>query len=183
MTVDVNVREEQKNQMEHTEQEKKIIDEYVAAVDTDVKLFVEGVLSGADRQNYVTVAFISPKAAEKIESLTGKRVCGNRVVLDRNAIRHIEKRHGVNGKQDQSMSDVDDIARIGYVIMNFDEITYNGDKSFNHIDENGQPSPMVQFSKKIDGTVYVVQTVSEVKSGKNHIVTAYIKKKQPSNPC
>ena len=41
---------------------------------------------------------------------------------------------------------------------------------------------MVQFSKRIDGTIYVVQTVSEVKSKRNYIVTAYIKKKQPSNP-
>ena len=80
------------------------------------------------------------------------------------------------------MSDTADIARMGYVIMNYDEITYNGETSFNHIDEEGKPAPMVQFSKRIDGTYYVVQTVSEVKSKRNYIVTAYIKKKQPSNP-
>ena len=91
-------------------------------------------------------------------------------------------RHGKNGKQDQSMSDVNDIARIGYVLMNFDDITYNGEASFNHVDKDGKPTPMVQFSKKIDGTIYVVQTVSEVKSRRNYIVTAYIKKKQSPNP-
>ncbi len=80
------------------------------------------------------------------------------------------------------MKDINDIARIGYVIMNFDDITYNGEISYNHMDECGNPSPKVEFSKKIDGTIYVVQTVSEVKSKKNYIITAYINKKQPPNP-
>lgn len=130
----------------------------------------------------MTVAFLSMRAAKKIKELTGKNVLGNRVVLDINAVKHIENRHGANGNQDHSMSDMNDIARIGYVISNFDDITWNGETSYNHIDENGNPSPMVQFSKRIDGTIYVVQTVSEVKSKRNYIVTAYIKKKQLSNP-
>lgn len=98
------------------------------------------------------------------------------------AVHHIENRHGENGKQDQSMSDINDIARMGYVIMNYDDITYNGETSFNHVDAEGKPAPMVQFSKRIDGTYYVVQTASRVKSKRNYIVTAFIKKKQPSNP-
>ena len=168
--------------MDHSEKEEKVIREYSESADADVKDFVEGVLSGREKLNYVTVAFLSEEAAIRIKELTGKEVRGNRVVLDISAVRHIELRHGKNGKQDQSMSDPDDVARIGYVIMNFDDITFNGEKSFNHVDENGEPAPMVQFSKRIDGTVYVVQTVSEVKSKRNYIVTAYIKKKQPSNP-
>lgn len=168
--------------MDHTAQELKTIKEYQQAKDVEVQDFVDDVLSGKERLNYITVAFLSDEAAEKIKALTGKNVNGNRVVLDINAVRHIDSRHGKNGKQDQSMSDTADIARMGYVIMHFDEITYNGETSFNHIDEDGKPSPMVQFSKKIDGTFYVVQTVSEVKSKRNYIVTAYIKKKQPSNP-
>ena len=168
--------------MDHTEQEKAIIMEYEQAKDLEVQDFVEDVLSGRERLNYITVAFLSEEASKKIKTLTGKEVNGNRVVLDISAVRHIESRHGKNGKQDQSMSDPADIARMGYVIMNFDDITYNGETSFNHIDEEGKPAPMVRFSKRIDGTFYVVQTVSEVKSRRNYIVTAYIKKKQPSNP-
>ena len=168
--------------MDHTEQEIAVVQEYERAKDFEVQDFLDEVLSGKDRLNFITVAFISEEAAKRIKTLTGKEVKGNRVVLDINAVRHIESRHGKNGKQDQSMSDTADIARMGYVIMNYDEITYNGETSFNHIDEEGKPAPMVQFSKRIDGTYYVVQTVSEVKSKRNYIVTAYIKKKQPSNP-
>ena len=68
------------------------------------------------------------------------------------------------------------------LIMNYDDITYNGETSFNHVDAEGKPAPMVQFSKRIDGTYYVAQTASRVKSKRNYIVTAFIKKKQPSNP-
>ena len=168
--------------MDHTEQEINVMKEYEEAVDSDVKIFVEDTVTGTGKLNYVTVAFLSSRAAEIIKELTGKNVLGNRVVLDISAVRHIENRQGANGNQDHSMSDTNDIARIGYVISNFDDITWNGETSYNHIDENGNPSPMVQFSKKIDGTIYVVQTVSEVKSKRNYIVTAYIKKKQPSNP-
>ena len=64
------------------------------------------------------------RAAKKIKELTGKNVLGNRVVLDINAVKHIENRHGANGNQDHSMSDMNDIARIGYVISNFDDITW-----------------------------------------------------------
>ena len=161
---------------------RRIMEEYAAAVDHDVKEFVDDVLAGNDRAGFVTVAFLSEKAAAKINELTGKKAAGNRIVLDASAIRHIENRHGKDGKQDHSMKDTADMARIGYIIMNYDDISFNGETSFNHMDEKGMPAPMVQFSKRIDGTVYVVQTVSEAKSRRNYIVTAYIKKKQPSNP-
>ncbi len=168
--------------MDHTEEEKAIMAEYEQSIDLDVKSFIEDTMAGTGKLNYVTVAFLSSRAAVRIKELTGKSVMGNRVVLDVSAVNHIEKRHGMNGNQDQSMKDVDDISRIGYVLSNFDDITWNGETSYNHIDEAGNPSPMVQFSKRIDGTIYVVQTVSEVRSRRNYIVTAYIKKKQPSNP-
>lgn len=168
--------------MKHTEEEIVVMKEYHNATDSEVKAFVEDILTGREVINYVTVAFLSSRAAIKIKQLTGKNVAGNRVVLDINAVKHIANRHGINGKQDHSMKDINDIARIGYVIMNFDDITYNGEISYNHMDECGNPSPKVEFSKKIDGTIYVVQTVSEVKSKKNYIITAYINKKQPPNP-
>ena len=86
--------------MEHTEEQKRVIDEYKNSSDQDVIDFISDIQCGKDKLNYVTVAFISEKASEKIFELTGKRVAGNRVVLDKNAVRHIENRHGLNGKQD-----------------------------------------------------------------------------------
>ena len=160
--------------MLHTEQQRRIIEEYENASDQEVLDFVNDVLLGKNQLSYVTIAFIPEKASEQIFELTGKKVVGNRVVLDRNAIRHIENRHGTNGKHDQSMKSISDVARMGYVIRNYDSIRYDGLTTTAHPDENGNPSPMVSFSKRIDGTYYVIETVNEVKSKRNYVVTAYI---------
>jgi len=87
---------------------------------------VEDVINGNDKINYITVAFLLDNASKRIEEITQKHVEGSRVVLDINAVKHILNRHGENGKQDSSMSNIDDIARIGYVIMNYDDIEYKG---------------------------------------------------------
>lgn len=160
--------------MEHTPEENQTIGEYENATDQDILDFVNNVNSEQERLNYVTVAFLSPQAAARIRELTGKSVDGNRVVLDVSAVRHIKNRHGADGKQDHSMQNADDIARMGYVIMNYDDITYDGKTTSGYQDENGDPAPLVRFSKRIDGTYYVIETVSAAKSKRNYVVTAFI---------
>ena len=39
-----------------------------------------------------------------------------------NAVEHIEKRHGENGVHDQSMKNPNDLARIKFVIQNYDNV-------------------------------------------------------------
>ena len=160
----------------HTPEQEKIIEEYKRAIDSEVRNFVEDVINGNDKINYITVAFLPDNASKRIEEITQKHVEGSRVVLDINAVKHILNRHGENGKQDSSMSNIDDIARIGYVIMNYDDIEYKGITTTGYLDETGAPSPMIQISKRIDGTYYVIEAVNSSKKKKNYIVTAYISK-------
>ena len=160
----------------HTQEELRIMTDYHNSVDQDVKEFVEKVISGEKSYNYITVAFLSANASHRIAELTEKNVDGSRVVLDVNAVKHITKRHDMEGEQDSSMSDIEDIARIGYVITNYDEITYKGTKSLGYLDEEGNPSPTVIISKKIDGTYFVVEAVNSAKSRKCYVVSAYIRK-------
>ena len=124
------------------------------------------------------MAFFSDKASKDIEAKTGKKVVGSQVVLDKNAIYHIDNRHGINGKQDQSMKNIEDIARMGYVIMNYDEISYDQKYSTGYLDEDGEPSPLIRISKKIDGTYYVIGAVNSSKKKRNYVVTAYIATKK-----
>ena len=142
--------------MTHSKEETAIMAKYENSIDPEVLEFVKGVLNGEDRLNYITVAFMPDSAAAQIEKLTGKKVEGSRVVLDINAIKHIENRHGENGKQDHSMRNVEDIARMGYVIMNYDDISYDGITTTGFLDEEGKASPMVRIAKRIDGTYYDV---------------------------
>ncbi len=162
--------------MEHTEKEKKVIKEYEESVDPEVLNFVKAVMDDSERLNYVTVAFLSDSAAGEIERITGKKVYGNRVVLDVNGIKHIEKRHGENGQQDHSMSNEEDIARMGYVITHYDDIMLVDDTTTGYLDENGLASPMVKICKRIDGTYYVIEAVNSSTKKKNYVVSAYISK-------
>ena len=162
--------------MGYTDKEKELIEAYKNATDTDVKDFVEDVLAGREKLNYVTVAFLPESAISKIKELTGKDVAGYRVVLDINAVRHINNRHGKSGEQDHSMSDSDDVARMGYVIMHYDDISFDGTVSTGYVDGEGKPSPLIRISKKIDGTYYVVEAVSMTKSKRNYVVSAFIGK-------
>lgn len=162
----------------HTEKELAIIEKYKASTDEEVLEFVKGVLNGEDRLNFITVAFIPDSAAAKIEELTGKHVEGSRVVLDINAIKHIDNRHGSNGQQDHSMENIEDVARMGYVIMNYDDISYDGITTTGYLDEQGNAAPMIKISKRIDGTYYVVEAVNSSKKKRNYVVTAYISKQK-----
>ena len=158
----------------HTLEELNLINKYESSTDPEVLEFVKAVLNGEDKLNYVTVAFMPDSAALRIEELTGKKVEGSRVVLDINAIRHIEHRHGENGQQDHSMKDIADIARMGYIIMNYDEISYDGITTTGYLDEEGKAAPMIKISKRIDGTYYVIEAVNSSRKKKSYVVTAYI---------
>ena len=155
---------------------------YQGSTDSDVLEFVKSVMNGEDKINYITIAFMPDSAVKEIEKLTGKKVKGSRIVLDINAINHIRNRHGENGKQDHSMKNIEDIARMGYVIMNYDKISYDGITTTGFLDEEGKASPMIKISKQIDGTYYVIEAVNSSKKKKNYIVTAYIQQNKLSDP-
>lgn len=93
-----------------------------------------------------------------------------------NSIRHIIKDHGINGLADRSMSNVEDIARMGYVLRNFDDMELLNAASKEYRDKNQRPAKMVKLSKRIDGTYYVVEAVPDTNAKRLAVVSAYIKK-------
>lgn len=149
-----------------------VIQEYIAAADEDIIRFLNEVRSGL-RVRPITVAMVSERAAREIENLTGKDVYGNRVVLDANSVRHIDIRHGVKGLADQSMADDADLARIEYVLDNYDTVRFDGDYADGYVDKKGKRAPIVVFEKRINGTYYVVEAVSDAKTKRNYVVSAY----------
>ena len=152
--------------------------EYEKSTNMSVRKFVQEVLCGAESQKSVTVGFFSERAASVIENLTGKSVIDSRIVLDTNAVWHIINRHGANGSHDQSMKNIEDIARMGYILEHYDQIKYKGITTTGYLDENGKPAPMIQISKKINGSYYVICAVNSSKRKRTYIVTAYMSKKK-----
>lgn len=162
----------------HTEEQIKQIDAYKKAVDENVLSYIENVTNG-EYAKPVSVATIDNKAAARIKELTGVETYGNDVLLNESGLQHIFNRHGENGKANNSMENVNDIARIGYILRNYDNIDYEGRTTTMTKTKDGKPAPTVVFSKKIDGTYYVVEAATDAKTHKNYVVSAYIRKADP----
>lgn len=159
----------------HTAAQMNSINDYKQSVDPDMVNFIENVRSGNYTEPYV-VSETNDRMRSAMMELTGMDKVGDIVVLDKNGVKHIDKRHGENGEHDKTMSKTEDMARAAYVLQNFDNAYLSKDKAEGYVTRNGKLAPIVIFDKKIDGTHIVVEAVSDSKKGRNFIVSEYLSK-------
>lgn len=159
----------------HTDAQMNRINDYKQSVDTNMVNFIENVRSGNYTEPYV-VSETNDRMRLAMMELTGMDKVGDIVVLDKNGVKHIDKRHGENGEHDKTMSKTEDMARAAYVLQNFDNAYLSKDKAEGYVTRNGKLAPIVIFDKKIDGTHIVVEAVSDSKKGRNFIVSEYLSK-------
>lgn len=158
----------------HTPQMQKTMREYDAAVDEGLVNFVEyATKNPQDNKTTYIMSEVSPRAAEDINNLTGIDVEGFDHSIKTSSVRHIEDRHGLRGKNDRSMSDINDVARMQYVLDNYDNVELLPDVSDEFRDKNQRPTPMVRFSKRVNGNYYVVEAVPDTKKHQLAVVSAY----------
>ena len=158
------------NADEHTPQQQRVIDEYEAAVDSGLIRYMDSIKDGRTRW-YYRISKISDRAAHEIKSKLGTDVSGSYNTIDKYAIEHIENDHGANGTADQSMADSRDIARIGYVLDNYDTMTVSETTDWRFKNKDNTPAKKVVFEKRIDGSYYVVEAVPD--TGRLSVITAY----------
>ena len=161
------------NKETHTPEQLRVMEEYKNSIDDEVVQFVNDAREGKTVRP-ITITMVSNRAASDIEEKVGMKVYGNRVVLDANGANHIQKRHGKNGNSDHSMADDADIARMQYVLDNYDSVNFYGEYAEGYVDKNGKRAPKIVFEKRIDGSYYVVEAVSDSKTKRNYIVSAFI---------
>jgi hypothetical protein len=145
---------------------------YIKAIDREVFTFVCKTVNG-EIVSPITVGFVSEEMGNAIKELTGLDVVGNRILLTSDAVKHILKRHGELGDADNSMADYNDIARICYVLSNYDDIEYEGLSSRSLLTKKGSPAPHIVIKKRINGFYYVVEAISDGKMHTNTVVSAY----------
>ncbi len=149
-----------------TEQEyyAKIKAEYEAS--TDVKLvewarpYFEGTKKPNGKDKYV-ICPVSDRAADDIAALTDSDVRGFNHIIACDNIRHIDKKHGIKGKSNQSMRDVADLGRIAYVLNNYDYIESRGEKIYGVLNKRGEASNLIKFVKRINGYVITAEAVTD----------------------
>ena len=96
-----------------------VISEYIESVDKKILDMVEVPKSIFERY---TFSEISPEAVVKLKELTGIDFTGYKNCINSDSIKHIKDRHGKAGKADDSLSNSKDIARLPYIVENFDTI-------------------------------------------------------------
>lgn len=169
---------------------KNVYNDYINSVDEDTKTFVEKAKNGnINKKATKKLGEVSQEEADRIKELTGIDTTGYQRTLPANSVEHIEKRHGASGAADKSMSDVNDVARINYVLDNFDDIELlkNGDGTIAKTgalqSSSQKAAQMIRYKKRIDGYYYVVEAVAENSKKQLRVVTAYIEKAGNNMPA
>lgn len=161
---------------DHTPAEQAVIDEYQNAVDEGIVQFYEQSKTDQDGKPYYLKP-VSGRAANDILATIGKNVSGFKTVFDARQAFHINKDHGPAGTTDHSMADTNDVARIQYILDNYDDIADGGttDAYWEPKGENrNRQASTVVFSKKVNGTYYVVEAAPITKAKSVNIVSAYM---------
>ena len=135
----------------HTPEEMQRIEEYKQAVDPELVVYYDAVKNGEQNLPPYPVAQVNRRMADTIKTLTGMDVSDNTIVLDKNGVEHINRRHGKQGKADKSMANSEDVGRIKYVLEHFDGATLEPTFAKGYSRKNGKPAPKVVFYKKIEG--------------------------------
>ena len=170
-------------------------DEYINAADGRIVDFIHRVLGLKDvrYRNMVRFTLNKAKNAEvyAIKELTGVDATGFENILTGGAVDHINVRHGVNGKADSSMADINDVSRIKYILANPDGAFLlrekDGSLSLSDVWRNSDHSraKRVVFYKDIGGVFYVATATPDSNSKVVAVESAFIgseKNKESGDP-
>ncbi|MEA5055936.1 MAG: hypothetical protein VB047_00045 [Anaerotignum propionicum] len=148
-----------------------------APIDSGVINFTDAVNAGVVKkgESYLLNS-VSPKMATDVSNLVGFDVNGYKMQMRTNAIEHIEKRHGVDGVHDKSMANKNDLAKIQYILDNYDDVVLEQRKSRSYSNADGKLAKQIVFSKRINGTYYIVEAVPQTKKAALEVVSVFKKK-------
>ena len=156
--------------------------EYENSTNQDLLNFIYQQLESPNPKARFTISEANKKQIEDIKNLLGIDVTGFKNVIDHSAIMHIKNRHGINGKADKSMSNPKDLARIGYILENYDSIEIlkkNNVSVYSSLYRNklNKPVPIIKYQKRINGYFITSQAIIDSKNKRLSIETAYRKNK------
>lgn len=166
---------------DYSADEIRNIQGYLQSVDKNmVELCEEYRANKNGKFKRYTISPVTDVEASDISALTGTDLSGYVHAIDKNGFNHIEKRHGINGENDSNMSNASDVARIGYVLANYDSVELalkedgTPDAAVGYMDSNDNPSKKLIYSKKINGTMYVIEAAGDNAYKKLWVITAYM---------
>jgi len=168
---------------EHTPEQKAEIRAYHNATNSKMLEAAEMYKNNPGAKNTrVLLSEVGEREGAEIQRLTGIDVTGYTHTADKSFFRHVEDRHGEQGEQDMSMKNLPDVARVGWVIENYDSLDYIRDddgeikRASGYLDKNREHMPLIRYTKQLDGTAYVVEAVGDNDWKRIWLVSAYMQK-------
>lgn len=155
---------------------QKIVEDYKNSTDEELEKYIEDVINGEKVIPALTVKDeVTDRLAEAIESAVGVNAKNYRVEIRPTEVTHIWNRHGTKGAADHSMKKIENIARMGYVLDNFDDAVPGGRKSKAFKNSDNTLAETVEIKKRIGNSIYhVVEAVPVTKARKMNTITAFI---------
>ncbi|MCI5678903.1 MAG: hypothetical protein MR278_02810 [Bacteroidales bacterium] len=151
-----------------------------AKVNDGLMQFREDVIQGnVGKKATFELAAPHERMAADIQRLTGVDVSSFKNRIKPNSIDHIEKRHGANGIQDHSMANPEDLAKLEYILNDYDNMVLSNKKTGGYRNSDGSPAKKVMLTKRINGTYYIVEAAPDSKAKTLDIVSVY--KSNPKN--
>ena len=162
----------------------KVEQGFVDSVNSEIEQAIENIRSGNVEKvpDNIEVTKLTDKTKSDLGGIAGFDISDYSCKIEKDTLFHIEDRHGMNGKHDSSLSDPQDVARMGYIINNYDNVVRAKDKNGKDVysrkynDKNNRPSPVLMMTKKIDGTYCVSYVVPDSKKKTLWITSARIQK-------
>lgn len=155
---------------------QKIVEDYKNSTNEELEKYIEDVINGEKVSPALTVKDeITDRLAAAIESTVGVNAKKYRVEIRPTEVAHIWNRHGTHGAADHSMKKIENIARMGYVLDNFDDVVPGGRKSKAFKNSDNTLAETVEIKKRIGNSIYhVVEAVPVTKARKMNTITAFI---------
>ena len=176
---------EEKTEYKHLYNEETVSEDFINSVNPEIESAILNIRNGNIEAvpDIVEVTELTEETIEKISDFVGFDVSGYSCKIEKDALQHIENRHGINGSHDHTLSDPKDTARMGYVVNNSDSVDWIREKdgavktSKKYRDKNNKPAKLVMIQKKIDGTYCVSDVVPDSKNKTIWVTSARIQKK------
>ena len=140
-------------------------EEYKNSTDDRFKKFINKVFSGkaGKKEYFVVEEEVNNKLVEDVNDVLGINIKGYENVFAADEIKHVNIKHGDSGKADNSIESIDDLARINYVLSNYDAIKKGEGVDYKYKNSNNTPSEKILIKKKIgEDNYYVVEAVVNV---------------------
>ena len=119
---------------------------------------------------------VNERMAKDVSNLVGFDISGYGNNLKPNAFDHVNKRHGADGIHDKSMANPKDIAKVQYILDNYDDVALDKKRAAGFTDSNGKLSQKVVFKTRINGTYYVVEAVPNTKKRRMEVIGTFMQK-------